>query len=43
MTWDTFEHIALVAIVANTCIQFLDIIVYKTIIHKEYKKNEKNQ
>jgi hypothetical protein len=41
MTWEAFEHIALVAIVVNTCIQLLDIIVYKTIIHKEYKRKSK--
>jgi hypothetical protein len=35
--WETLEHIALVAIIINTCVQVLDIIVYKTIIHKEWK------
>jgi len=42
MNWEIIEHTALVAIIANTLWQTLDIIVYKTIIHKEWK-NEKKQ
>ena len=41
MNWDTLEHIALIAIIMNTCWQTLDIIIYKTIIHKEYKSKGK--
>jgi hypothetical protein len=43
MSWEIFEHIALVAIVLNTCLQFLDIIVYKTIILKEYRGKDKEE
>lgn len=44
ITWDNVEHIALIAIIVNTMVQILDIIVYKTIIHKEYKnENGKNK
>jgi hypothetical protein len=35
--WETIEHIALIAIIVNTIWQTLDIIVYKTFIHKEWK------
>jgi len=40
MTWQIIEHIALIAIIVNTCWQTLDIIIYKTVIHKEYKSKD---
>ena len=42
MTWETFEHIALIAIVINTTLQTLDILVYKTLIHREYRTKHEN-
>jgi len=38
--WDTIEHVALIAIVINTCLQAWDILYMKTIIHKEYEKDK---
>jgi hypothetical protein len=41
--WDLIEHIALIAIIVNTLWQTLDIIVYKTIIHKEWKNDKSKE